>query len=143
LFLTKDNRAIIGDDCHDAWQAISGREVFVKNGKYTLDGKRSALYATPEPRTAFALSTEGRKLMLFVVDGRQPNYSEGVSIVELAAIIIEHGGATALHIDGGGSSTLVRADETGEPIVVNSPIHGRHPPGRERPVANHLGVYAK
>jgi hypothetical protein len=143
LFLTKENKAFIGDDCKDAWQAISGREIFVKNGKYTLDAKRSAPYGEPEPRTAFALSEDERKLLLFVVDGRQPNYSEGVSIAELAAIIVEHGGATALHMDGGGSSTLVRADERGEPIVVNSPIHGRHPPGRERPIANHLGVFAK
>lgn len=28
-------------------------------------------------------------------------------------------------------------------VVLNSPIHGRVPPGRERPVANHLGIFAR
>ena len=79
----------------------------------------------------------------FVIDGRQPNFSEGVTLEELAAIIRAHGGWTALHLDGGGSSTLAREDADGRPSVVNAPIHGRHPPGRERPVANHLGVFAR
>jgi exopolysaccharide biosynthesis protein len=88
------------------------------------------------------LTRDERKLLLFVVDGRQPNYSEGVTIAELTELICEYGGWTALHLDGGGSSTLVREGENGVPVVVNWPIHGRHPPGRERPVANHLGIFA-
>jgi len=143
LLLTKDNRAAIANDLTNAWQGISGREIFVKDGAFVLDAKTALLYSPHEPRTAFALSKDQRTLMLVVVDGRQPNYSEGVSVEELASLLIEHGAWTALHMDGGGSSTLVRADDAGEPVVINSPIHGRHPPGRERPVANHLGVFAK
>jgi exopolysaccharide biosynthesis protein len=80
---------------------------------------------------------------LIVVDGRQPNYSEGVTLPELTQIVIEHGGDAALNLDGGGSSTLVVEGPKGEPAVLNSPVHGRIPPGRERPVANHLGVFAE
>ena len=48
-----------------------------------------------------------------------------------------------LNLDGGGSSTLVAEDEKKNPVLLNSPIHGRLPPGKERPVANHLGIFAR
>ena len=89
-----------------------------------------------------ALDAAGTTLLLVVVDGRQPNYSGGVTLPELADLVVEFGGWAALNLDGGGSSTLVAEGPDGRPRVLNSPIHGRHPPGRERPVANHLGVYA-
>ena len=79
--------------------------------------------------------------MLFLIDGRQPSYSEGATLAELAQIILEYGGYNAVNLDGGGSSTLVIQNENGEPEVLNSPIHTRIP-GRERPIANHLGIFA-
>jgi hypothetical protein len=45
-------------------------------------------------------------------------------------------------MDGGGSSTLVFEGLFGTSKVVNSPIHGSIP-GWERPVGNHLGIFAK
>ena len=43
---------------------------------------------------------------------------------------------------GGGSSTMVIQDpQTGQYRVMNSPIDN-YIPGRERPVGNHLGVFA-
>jgi exopolysaccharide biosynthesis protein len=89
-----------------------------------------------------ALDERERTMLLMVVDGRQPNYSEGVTIAELADIMIEYGGYTALNMDGGGSTTLVIEGEDGEPLILNSPIH-HHIPGQERPVGNHLGIYAQ
>jgi hypothetical protein len=143
LFFTKNRRAFFGATCADAVQAISGQEIFVRNGEYSMHPIAAATYKTREPRTAVALSKDERQLMLIVVDGRQPSYSEGATLEELAHLIGDHGGWTALHLDGGGSSTLVREGDNGRPAVVNWPIHGRHPPGRERPVANHLGIFAK
>ena len=81
-------------------------------------------------------------LILVVVDGRQPGYSEGVTLQELADIIIFHGGHNAINLDGGGSSTMVVEGPLGGAKVINSPINGQIP-GRERPVGNHLGIYAK
>jgi hypothetical protein len=43
-------------------------------------------------------------------------------------------------LDGGGSSTMVFEEDNGEPVILNSPIDN-YIPGRERPVANHFGVY--
>jgi exopolysaccharide biosynthesis protein len=81
------------------------------------------------------LDREKRTLLLFVIDGRQPNYSEGVTLPELAQIAIEYGSNEAFNLDGGGSSTLVTEDQSGKPQVLNSPVHGSVP-GLERPVGN-------
>ena len=142
VYISRDNRVSIGRNLPDAYNAVSGFRIVVEKGRV-----RSELYdrtiAKPEPRTAFALDSAGRKLLLIVVDGRQPNYSEGATLAELGEIICEHGGVRGINMDGGGSSTLVITGDAGRPVVLNSPIHGRVPPGRERPIATHLGVYAR
>jgi exopolysaccharide biosynthesis protein len=92
------------------------------------------------PRTAAAVDETGTKLWLVVVDGRQPGYSEGVTLAELAELMVALGAETGLNLDGGGSTTLVMAGPFG-PKTLNAPIHTRLPM-RQRPIANHLGVYA-
>ena len=64
-----------------------------------------------------------------------------MTLSELAGIAVELEADRALNLDGGGSSTLVIADSKGTKVL-NSPIHTRVPT-RQRPVANHLGVYAQ
>ena len=92
------------------------------------------------PRTAIGINKNGRWLYIVVVDGRQPFYSNGATFQELAEIIQDFGAFTAISLDGGGSSTMVIQDGDGHPIILNSPIDN-YIPGRERPVANHLGIY--
>ena len=74
---------------------------------------------------------------MLVVDGKQPFYSEGVTLAELADFLISLGCDRALNLDGGGSSTLV-VNKDNRVTVLNAPIHTKIPM-RERPVANHLG----
>jgi exopolysaccharide biosynthesis protein len=95
-----------------------------------------------EPRTAVGVNKNGRRLYLVVVDGRQPLYSEGATLQVLAGLLKDFGAYYAMNLDGGGSSTLVMEGADGEAIILNSPIDS-YIPGRERPVANHLGVYLK
>jgi hypothetical protein len=45
-------------------------------------------------------------------------------------------------LDGGGSTALVISDGQDGFRLLNRPIHNRLP-GRERPVGNHLGVFAE
>jgi exopolysaccharide biosynthesis protein len=138
LFLSASNQARFNTQIGKIFNAISGNQQLVKNGSAInqLDDK------DPDPRTAVALDRSNRHLILFVVDGRQPGYSEGITLGELAEIIIHHGGYNAINLDGGGSSTMVIGAPSGIPKVINSPInHGI--PGRQRPVGNHLGIYAK
>jgi hypothetical protein len=115
-------------------QALAGNEILVADG-LVVDHTHS--YSDVNPRTAVAVSRDGKKLWLIVIDGRQEGYSEGVTLNELARFAKELGAATALNLDGGGSTTLV-ASRYG---TLNSPIHTRIPM-RQRPVANHLGIFA-
>jgi hypothetical protein len=120
-------------------QALAGTPLFVERAAATVPD-RSTYHTNLHPRTAVAVDAEGRALWLIVVDGRQPDYSEGVTLDELAEIVLELGAETALNLDGGGSTTLV-AEGHGGSYLLNAPIHTRIPM-RQRPVANHLGVYA-
>jgi exopolysaccharide biosynthesis protein len=49
------------------------------------------------------------------------------------------GAQYAMNLDGGGSSALVVEGPDRLPRVLNSPIDNLIP-GRQRPVANHLGI---
>ncbi|MET9019977.1 phosphodiester glycosidase family protein [Actinopolymorpha sp. NPDC004070] len=68
------------------------------------------------PRSAIGVDAQGR-LLLVAVDGRQPGYSEGVSIEEEAQIMHRLGAVQALNFDGGGSTVMV----TGAAGIVNHP----------------------
>ena len=116
-------------------QALAGGEMIVQDGAARDLSYDSAF----QPRTAVAGGNDGQRVWLIVVDGRQKNYSEGVSLNELASLIVDLGATTALNMDGGGSTTLVVSKNGIHPL--NSPIHTRIPL-RQRPIANHLGVYA-
>jgi hypothetical protein len=82
------------------------------------------------PRTGIGLR-DGR-LLLVAVDGRQPGYSDGMTLWEFAQLFLELGCREAMNLDGGGSTTMVVADQ-----VVNSPSGGV-----ERGVANALAVFS-
>lgn len=136
LYFTRNNQARFGTPPGKIINAISGNLMLVQDGKVL-----PSLEGTREPRTAIGLDKRGRSLIIVVVDGRQPGYSEGATLEELASILVAHGAHTAMNLDGGGSSTLV-IEQGGKATLLNSPInHGI--PGWERPVGNHLGVFAE
>lgn len=141
LYFTPASKARFNDPPANVAHAISGLEMLVTNGEI-VPGLNEGAGAQPEPRTALGLNRAGHTLILVVVDGRQPGYSEGATLPELAAILLEYGAHNAMNMDGGGSSTLVMEGADGQPVVLNSPIAG-NVPGRERAVANHLGIFAK
>jgi exopolysaccharide biosynthesis protein len=85
----------------------------------------------PHPRTAVGLSKDRRRMLLVVADGRRESVP-GLTLPELAALLVEMGACTAVNLDGGGSSALWLRDR-----IVNQPSDGV-----ERKVANHLGVVA-
>lgn len=118
------------------FNAISGETLLVSGGNLLPDLDDSVT----QPRSAIGYSSNGRYLYLVVVDGRQPLYSEGMTVRELASLMRSLGADYAMNLDGGGSSTLVVRDRSGQLRVLNSPIDN-YIPGRERPVANHLGIY--
>ena len=118
--------------------AIGGRLRLLKNGKINqtlvemhhaekrhTPGKRSSvLNLSHEPRTALGYNAD--TLFLIVADGRQPKYSTGLTLYELASILIELGATEAINLDGGSSSTFVVDN-----AVINKPSGQR-----EREVLN-------
>jgi hypothetical protein len=125
----------------ELYNAVTGDRRLLRNGEIVVESE-----GPRHPRTAVGLTREN-KLLLLVVDGRQPSYSIGMTCYELAAALREFGAADALNLDGGGSTTLVFADP--RPRVVNVPTtfempEGlvQHPPGVERRVGNNLAVFA-
>lgn len=136
LYISRRNAFSFNDKPNRVYNAISGDRMIVLQGQPVSGLDDSAL----DPRTAIGLNRNGRYIYLVVVDGRQPFYSAGITFADLAQLLIDHGVYAAMSLDGGGSSTLVMEGENGEPVILNSPIDN-FIPGKERPVANHIGVY--
>ncbi|QDU59142.1 phosphodiester glycosidase family protein [Aeoliella mucimassa] len=145
LVITKDNKVSIvttADIPEGTWNAVSGGPILVTDGENVA---RKPENDKLHPRTAAGINTETGHLFLLVADGRQPGFSEGMYLSEMADLFLEFGVNQAINLDGGGSTTLVFADgNEGAPRVINSPSSGatRWTAGWERPVANHLGVTA-
>ena len=156
LVVTRDNHATItktsaGFATQNYWTAVAGSEIVLSNGvKPALAD--SEFNKTPHPRTALGLSKDGRYLMLLAIDGRQPGYSMGATMEEVAAWLLRFGASEGLNLDGGGSTALVRADGD-KVMVLNQPSGvalgssdnagksaGEH---QQRSNGNNLGVFAK
>ena len=115
--------------------AVGGGPRLVKDGKANVTSLQEQFKADVArgraPRTAVGVTDDG-KLLLVAVTGRQAYYSIGVTLEELADIMIELGAKDAMNLDGGGSSTMVVRD-----FVMNTPSDGR-----ERKVADAILVFA-
>jgi len=138
LYVNRRNVLSFNNAPNNIYSAISGDRMIVLKGDIAPDLDDGGV----EPRTAIGMNRNGRYLYLIVVDGRQPFYSSGATFTELAKVLIDQGAYIAMSLDGGGSSTMVIEGEEGEPVILNSPIDN-YIPGRERPVANHLGIYIR
>ncbi|MCE9645052.1 MAG: SH3 domain-containing protein [Chloroflexi bacterium] len=138
IYIGPRNQVTINTPPVKPFNAFAGDRVVVQNGIVVKN-----LAATiPQPRTALGLNKNGRWLTLMVVDGRQDGYSEGVTFPELGELLISYGVYTGVNLDGGGSSTMVMKGMDGKPRILNSPID-LNVPGKERAVANHLGLYIR
>jgi hypothetical protein len=105
------------------------------------DGDVTAREGGPlHPRTAIGVDAAGTTLYLVVVDGRQDEYSEGMTVHELAVYLQEIGAHDAINLDGGGSSIMLLADETGALKTMNRPSARVLGVSLHRPVPILLGI---
>ena len=92
-----------------AEDATAGVPQIIRDGKLNitiLEEKSSKDFSeTRHPRTAFAILKDGN-VLLAVFDGRQPGHSIGVSLQEMAEILLPLGADVAMNFDGGGSTTM-------------------------------------
>ncbi|MCA9620599.1 MAG: phosphodiester glycosidase family protein [Myxococcales bacterium] len=133
LFVTCDGAPTFSRPA-DLCEAISGQPILVAGEMRPSPSESRARH----PRTAICLDETRQRFLGLVIDGRQPGYSVGARWDELGEALLALGCHDAINLDGGGSSTLVLR-RGGEHVVASMPIHTRIP-GRERPIANHLGV---
>ncbi len=89
---------------------------------------------TREPRTAVGVSRDGRWLYVCVVDGRQAGWSVGMTLPELADVLLKKGAWRAVNLDGGGSSCFAFQRSDGS-VATNRPSDGA-----PRAVSTNLGV---
>lgn len=144
------------------WNAVSGSAQIVTNGLKTipcykdathpaceLDGSLSPASVIPpysntkswyellNARSSIGVTQDRKTLILFTVDAT--GGSSGMTIPEVADLMISYGADQALAMDGGGSVSLALEDPvTHVRALVNSQSNGAFP----REVANSLAVFA-
>lgn len=91
---------------------LSGEHVMACGPSLLVDGTYlktlkpdDAHVLTRHPRTAVGITTSN-KVLLVTVDGRQPNFSEGVNLRELSVVMRALKAKNAMNLDGGGSTTM-------------------------------------
>jgi hypothetical protein len=142
VFLSEKNEVTMGEKPkeQEIYNAVTGFNIIVKDGdindrvKDKNHPNHKLGYDLLEPRTSIGYDENNNIMIWIVVDGRQPGFSNGINLYDLAELQIAEGATQAFNMDGGGSSTLVVAGQG----VVNSPSDGG-----ERSVANHLGIYGE
>lgn len=122
-------------------EAVGGRPLLARDSLMDahVDSAGGVSFASGRhPRTAVGIADGGRRLLLVVVDGRQKPYSDGMTLRELATLMLALGARDALNLDGGGSTTLVYAD----PDSARALRIANHPSDAtgERPVGNALAI---
>ncbi|HDP97840.1 MAG TPA: T9SS type A sorting domain-containing protein [bacterium] len=114
-------------------ELVGGTPRIIRDGQvsveYTQEGVGRAFAYDRHPRTAVGFSADSTRVYFFTVDGRQPGYSVGMSLFELANYMLEWDVSHAVNLDGGGSTTMVVRGN-----IVNSPSDA----AGERSVSNAL-----
>jgi exopolysaccharide biosynthesis protein len=116
-------------------QLVGGLPRIIRDGCVSVEWEkeniRENFSTTRHPRTSVGYTKDMQKVHFFVVDGRQPGYSSGMTLPELASYMLEWDIYQGINLDGGGSSTMAIEGE-----IANKPsdLSG------ERPVANALLV---
>lgn len=109
------------------WQGVSFIPVLIKGGaSHPIPAEWAK---TKQPRTILGEYANG-DLIMIVVDGRQADWSSGVTLERLIEKLVELGVKEAYNLDGGGSSAFVYGGE-----VLNKPSDGKL-----RPVVTNIVV---
>ncbi len=114
---------------------ISGGGELLRNGEYIATGEIIGP-GVRNPRTLVGVNQDKTKIYIACIDGRKNGL--GATHKEAAQIMKEYGAWDAIHMDGGGSTTMVVKEEDQKDIsVVNVPSEGSL-----RAVANGIGIKA-
>lgn len=112
-------RLVAGPGDTDSWarveSALSAGPLLLAGGRIVEEPEKESIRRifrlARHPRTAAAARADGT-ILLVTVDGRQPEWSVGMSLPELTDLLLELGAVGAVNLDGGGSTTMVVDGET-------------------------------
>jgi hypothetical protein len=97
---------------NDVPDAIGGGPVLIKDGLNGLTYNEEAFFGAgfpnglPYARSAVGWTRDNR-LIFFITDGKQPEWSVGLTLAQLTDEMRRSGCINAMNLDGGGSTTLV------------------------------------
>jgi hypothetical protein len=122
--VTVDSRSGVRD-------VIGGFPVIVRDRRREIVGDPGENLRKRHPRTAACYNDS--EVIFTVVDGRQPQLSVGMTLEELADLMVSLGCKVAMNTDGGGSSVMAVAPPPESPAsvqafglrIVNSPSDGK------------------
>ncbi|MEZ6013594.1 MAG: phosphodiester glycosidase family protein [Planctomycetota bacterium] len=143
LVVTFDHEAAVldapaPDDLSAIDIAVAGSDILLRDGAVVAPEDESEGFRFVHPRTAAGVSEDGRTLYLLTIDGRQIGWSNGATLRETAAWLRFIGADDGLNLDGGGSTTMVRA-VAGKGVLLNRPV-GLRIPGTLRWNGSNLGA---
>lgn len=121
-------------------QVVGGQPQLLRDSMVSgaVDSVNNAAFRDLNPRTAIGYSHHGTRVLMAVIDGRQPKYSMGMTLRQMADLFRALGATDAINLDGGGSSAMVVTDSR-TPTRTRAMNHPSDSAG-ERPVANALAV---
>jgi exopolysaccharide biosynthesis protein len=104
---------------------VGGAGLLIRDGRdvedWTIEAFNKGFAEGRHPRTMIGTAQDGG-IWLVTVDGRQPQLSVGMTLLELRALAHRLGLVNALNLDGGGSTTMWVQGQ-----VVNSPSDATGP----------------
>ncbi|HWQ61470.1 MAG TPA: phosphodiester glycosidase family protein [Negativicutes bacterium] len=107
--LTRSGMLVTGTYSIDEIKAMGVAEAVTFGPTLIINGKKLITQGDGgwgiAPRTAIGQRKDGTILFL-VIDGRQPGYSIGATLLDVQNILFEQGAYTAANLDGGSSATL-------------------------------------
>ena len=100
--------------------AFGGGPVLVQDGQVKISNNEEKKFAgkaisDKHPRTAIGYTNDGTMIIL-AIQGRMKGLAEGVTLPQMAKVMVDLGGVEAMNLDGGGSSCmLINGKETIKP----------------------------
>lgn len=110
-----------------AWQGVSFVPVLIKDWEpQTIPSKWAS---ARQPRTVLGQYPNG-DIFFIVVDGRQSNWSKGITLEEMQVLLLRLGVMEAFNLDGGGSSA----------IYYNGSVLNKPSDGNQRKMATNIVI---
>ncbi len=119
-----------GEPAAQVRHALAAGPMLLRDGKKRVTREEERMFVADRRHPRTALGRRGTTLFLLVVEGRCAA-SRGVTLDELAGMLLDLGATDALNLDGGGSTTLVLNGR-----LANRPLGGTF----ERPVPTALAL---